>query len=212
MPPGRPKIYKTPEEKALANRAKSKRSYHKNKDPFKVSSPRKRPVGSGRPKLYHTPEEKMFANRAKSKRNYHKNKRVLAAVRERKHPKTNPATVTDWTDLVADTSDKFDALLQGATVPKFMAELYRKYSISRRNTTFTDPLLEVEALRATMQRCEAGLLRLSGVDKNFRIAETTGKAIQEALGCLEDLLCTTMDGDSELFEMHRKGELLYQSL
>ncbi len=29
MGPGRPRIYKTPEEKTLANRAKSKRSYYK---------------------------------------------------------------------------------------------------------------------------------------------------------------------------------------
>lgn len=29
MPRGRPRIYKTPEDKARANREKSKRSYHK---------------------------------------------------------------------------------------------------------------------------------------------------------------------------------------
>ncbi|KAF9499185.1 hypothetical protein BDN71DRAFT_1428229 [Pleurotus eryngii] len=72
MPPGCPKIYNTPEEKTLANRAKSKCSYHKNKDVSKVCSPRTHPIGSGRPKLYHTPEEKMLANRAKSKHSYHK--------------------------------------------------------------------------------------------------------------------------------------------
>lgn len=114
--------------------------------------------------------------------------------------------------LVHDVSKKFNTLIHGGVVPQYMAELYRKYTISRRNTTFTDPILEVEALRSTMLRCEAGLLQLSGVDENFRTAETLGKAVQQALACLEDVLCATMDGDSELFEMHSKGELLYQTL
>ncbi|KAF4580530.1 hypothetical protein EYR38_003129 [Pleurotus pulmonarius] len=195
MPPGRPKIYKTAEEKTLANRAKSKRSYHKNKDVSKVCSPRTRPIGSGRRKLYHTSEEKVLANRAKSKRSYHKNRRVLAAVRDQKHP-SNPVDVAGWMSLVHDVSKKCNTLIHGGVVPQYMAELYRKYTISRRNTTFTDPILEVEALRSTMLRCEAGLLQLSGVDENFRTAETLGKAVQQALACLEDVLCATMDAET----------------
>ncbi|KAF7420937.1 hypothetical protein PC9H_011456 [Pleurotus ostreatus] len=146
MPPGRPKIYKTPEEKVLANRAKSKHSYHKNKDPSKVCSTPKRPAGSGRPRLYHTLEEKMYANWAKSKRSYHKkileiscqrairyraatikNWHILAAVRDRKHPKNKPTTVTNWMALVSDTSDKFDTLLQGVAYYSLLTTLSPYY-------------------------------------------------------------------------------------
>ncbi|KDQ25219.1 hypothetical protein PLEOSDRAFT_1106160 [Pleurotus ostreatus PC15] len=204
MPPGRPKIYKTLEEKTLANRSKSSRSYHKNKglsdSVSDTNIPRPRPVGSGRPKIYQTAEEKILANRAKRISEFWQ----LSKTKKRQN-------VAGWMTLVHTTSRKFESMVHG-TVPAYMEDLYRQFTISHYKTIFTDPMLEVEALRSTMRHCENSLLQLSGVDQNLRMAEAAGRAIQEVIACLEDILCSVMVGKAELFEMYKKRELMYQSL
>ncbi|KAF4568647.1 hypothetical protein EYR36_010660 [Pleurotus pulmonarius] len=88
MGPGRPKIYTTPEDQLEANRAKNRRSYHKNKLTTSTSSKPPKCLDSvtakksaGRPKIYKSPEEKARANRAKSKRSYDKRKAAIGAKR-----------------------------------------------------------------------------------------------------------------------------------
>ncbi|KDQ23113.1 hypothetical protein PLEOSDRAFT_1108748 [Pleurotus ostreatus PC15] len=228
MPPGRPKIYLTSEEKTLANRAKCKRSYHKLKEIGCTDRPR--PAGTGRPRIYKTPEEKVLANRAKSKRNYHKqkaaigsrravryraenttNRRLRNAVQDRVTPSNNPVDIPGWMALVRQTSDKFNTMVHG-NIKKYMEELHRRFLVAHKHNTYTDVIIKIETMESTIKRCQDALLQLSGIDNNFREAEVEGKKIKEALSCLEDVLCALMEGETEFFQMYKSKEFMYQSL
>lgn len=113
--------------------------------------------------------------------------------------------------LVQQTSAKFNVMIRG-NIQHYMEELHRCFVSRRRKHTFTDPMIEIEAMQSTIRHCEEALLQLSGVDKNFREAEAIGKAMKEVLSCLEDVLCSIMDGESEFFRMHKAGQFMYQSL
>ncbi|KDQ29894.1 hypothetical protein PLEOSDRAFT_1103908 [Pleurotus ostreatus PC15] len=223
MPPGRPKIYLTSEEKTLANRAKCKRSYHKLKETGCTDRPR--PAGTGRPRIYKTPEEKVLANRAKSKRNYHKKQLLALAapcdIELRIQPtgdsemrfKTgnNPVDIPGWMALVRQTSDKFNTMVHG-NIKKYMEELHRRFLVAHKHNTYTDVIIKIETMESTIKRCQDALLQLSGIDNNFREAEVEGKKIKEALSCLEDVLCALMEGETEFFQMYKSKEFMYQSL
>ncbi|KAF9496445.1 hypothetical protein BDN71DRAFT_1430212 [Pleurotus eryngii] len=195
MPPGQPKIYKTPEEKKLANRAKCRCSYHKLKEDTDTGGTvRPCPAGTSRPRIYKTPEEKVLANRAKSKRSYDRrrvainsrrairyraettnNRKLLSAIRDRVSADNNPVDIPGWMALVQQTLAKFNAMIRG-NIQRYMEKLHQCF--------------------------------LSGVDKNFCKAETIGKAIKEVLSCLEDVLCSIMDGEAEFFRMHKAGQFI----
>ncbi|KAJ8515158.1 hypothetical protein ONZ45_g7381 [Pleurotus djamor] len=82
---GRPKLYHTPEEKAAANRSKTKRYYYRHIHTPAEDRPLEPKIKRSRSKLYVTDDEKILANREKSKRSYHKNKKMILAKRARRH-------------------------------------------------------------------------------------------------------------------------------
>ncbi|KAF9496311.1 hypothetical protein BDN71DRAFT_1505823 [Pleurotus eryngii] len=166
----RPRLYNTPEERALANHSKSKHSYYKNKSTTCVQNPPEKaetttitkPVG--RPKLYKSPEDRVAANRAKSKRSYAKCKAALN-VRKAVHyqadtsdsrgifadaqrqPLSNidPTTVPGWMALMSKTSAEFAMLTRGCS-RSYMEGLYHCYVLSRRTEHFSDTLLVLKGL------------------------------------------------------------------
>ncbi|KDQ23598.1 hypothetical protein PLEOSDRAFT_1108088 [Pleurotus ostreatus PC15] len=235
---GRPKLYHTAEEKLMANRAKSKRSYYKNKpsvraqtDTSEVSQTAAPPVykPTGRPKLYRTPEEKAMANRAKSKRSYNKCKIAISArkavryraethgrhslfkgARREPHPNLDPVTVVGWMKLVSKTSAEFDART-GGSPQSYLEGLCQNYMVSRRKDKLSDACIHLEGLRNVTTRCLNGILQLAGVGKELGVVQTLGRAVGQVLAWLEDALCAVMCGYSEVVDMHRTRQLMYQS-
>ncbi|KAG9225815.1 hypothetical protein CCMSSC00406_0007825 [Pleurotus cornucopiae] len=184
---GRPRLYKTPEDKAAANRAKSMRSYYKKR--AALNSDRS------------------------SKRYRAEQSNVLPGARKDTSEVTraDPTDTAGWVSLVRETDRKF-CLLTGNSTRRLLESLYQRYTETNHSDTFNDTTIEVQALYTTLQRCEHALLQLTGVAKEFRAAEAVGKRVHEALLCLEEVSCYASIGKAEIREAHDAGELIHQSL
>ncbi|KAF9491276.1 hypothetical protein BDN71DRAFT_1592385 [Pleurotus eryngii] len=101
---GRPCLYKTLEDKAAANRAKSMRSYHKQK--YAINTSRRR--------RYHADTSK-----AKPLDGAHPDAAAL--------PNTDPVDTPGWLRLVTHSQTKFHALTKGST-RRFIDSLYNQYT------------------------------------------------------------------------------------
>ncbi|KAF7437532.1 hypothetical protein PC9H_004374 [Pleurotus ostreatus] len=173
----------------------------------------------------------MEANRAKSRRSYRRHKlsigakkvvryraetrghnRLIPGASRRRGPLgLDPETIPEWLALVQQVSDKFQAVTKPST-RAYVERLYQRYAISRRKDILSDAVLEFTGLQKTIQRCEAGLLQLVGVANEYRAAESVGKQVHEALQCVDDIICNSLCGYSEVVDMYRASQLMFQSL
>ncbi|KAF4586445.1 hypothetical protein EYR38_010721 [Pleurotus pulmonarius] len=191
-------------------------------------------MGRGRPRIYHTEEEKIMANRAKSKRSYAKrqasisvkkavryradtkgtssrNKIIKGASRNKVPTSLDPTSTQGWLSLVSKTLDDFTSLMKGST-RSYIERQYQRYALSERKEVLSDQILELTGLLNTIRRCEGGLLQLAGVGNEYYAAESTRKGIEEALACLEDILCYALCGYSDAVEMYEQDKLMFQAL
>ncbi|KAF4586116.1 hypothetical protein EYR38_009715 [Pleurotus pulmonarius] len=187
MGPGRPRLYKTPEEKAMANRAKSKRSYDKHKRAIGV----RRTVRQRK----QTVRERKHA--------------IPGAVRQGPPRGLDPIDVPGWLDLSATVAAKFRALANGST-REYAEHMYQRYALIERKEFLNDAMLELEKLQAISRRCEAAVLQLAGVGDEFKEVERVGKEIYEANAFLEDLMCYVLGGYSDAIDAYQTRSLQFQ--
>ncbi|KAG9221425.1 hypothetical protein CCMSSC00406_0008319 [Pleurotus cornucopiae] len=186
---GRPRIYKTPEDKAAANRAKSMRSYYN----------RKYAINVGRRRRYRADTSK-----TKPLNSAHPDAAAL--------PNADPVNASDWLCLVNHSQTEFDCLTKGST-RAFVESLYDEYTTNNyRLDTFSKALIELRALDRTMRRCEHALLQLVGVAKEFKVAEKLGQAVRNGLNCVEEMELYASIGKEEVLEAYENHDLMHQKL
>ncbi|KAF4597824.1 hypothetical protein EYR38_006215 [Pleurotus pulmonarius] len=184
---GRPRLYKTPEEKAAANREKSKRCYDK----------RKRAAQSSQRLRYHA--------------DIPNNKPLKGATHDTIIPRADPADVPSCSLLIARLEQQFKSLA-GNSVYHYIDSLYQEYTRKYWPEVFSNALLEVQSLHKRMERCQHIILQLKGVGEEYERAEMVRKEMNNALKCLDELECYAAIGKAEVIESYDKCELMYQSL
>ncbi|KAF9496304.1 hypothetical protein BDN71DRAFT_1505816 [Pleurotus eryngii] len=188
-------------------------------------------MGRGRPQLYKTPEEKAAAGREKSKRYYYKKKAALSSQRRSRyraarvnnrvllgakpdhatHEQRDPVDVPGWQRLATTTLEEFKVLTK-CSVRNYVEGLYQQFILDTQCRIFSDAVLEVQSLQIKASRCERELLQLAGVGKDFRMAESVGRTIQEALLYVEEVSCLAQVDREGLYELYQARQLMYQSL
>ncbi|KDQ30017.1 hypothetical protein PLEOSDRAFT_154730 [Pleurotus ostreatus PC15] len=123
----------------------------------------------------------------------------------------HPVNVPGWMKLVAQIKAKFNSMTNGST-QRYVGSLFEKYTTDYQCNHFDDALVELRALHQTMRRSEAALLQLTGVGREYKVAETVGKLVVEGLNCVEEIACYASIGKGEVLELYEKRELLYQTL
>ncbi|KAF4584626.1 hypothetical protein EYR38_001861 [Pleurotus pulmonarius] len=186
---GRPRLYKTPEEKADANRAKSKRSYYKKKAAL-ASNP----------------------NRS-SRFRAEKSRTTLleGAVEDKTRISSDPTDLKGWTSLTTRTGREFHSLTKN-NIGLYFDSLYNRYTNNYRTDVFSDAVIEIRVFHNTMARCHHAILNSAGVGKELRVAQDIGDAVYKALRCAEELECYASIGKAEIIEMQSTKQLMFQSL
>ncbi|KAF9490906.1 hypothetical protein BDN71DRAFT_1510817 [Pleurotus eryngii] len=189
MPRGRPRLYKTPEEQANTNRAKSKRSYYKKKAALASN---------------HKRSPRFRAEQSKTTL-------LEGAVKDKARVSSDPTDLKGWTSLAARTGKEFNSLTKNS-VRLYLDSLYNHYTNNYRTDIFSNAVIEMQALHKTMERCHHAVLNLAGVGKELRVVQEIGGGVHEALKCLEELECYASFGKAEIIEMQRTKQLMFQSL
>ncbi|KAF4569575.1 hypothetical protein EYR36_009372 [Pleurotus pulmonarius] len=184
---GRPRLYNTPEEKAAANREKSKRCYHKRKIAAQSS------------------------RRPRYRADIPQNKPIKGATRDTHPPGADPVDVPSCSLLIARLEQKFKSLTNNS-VYNYVDSLYQEYTLKYWPEVFSDALLEVQSLHKRMERCQHILLQLKGVGEEYKRAEKVRKEMNDALKCLDELECYAAIGKAEVIDSYSKCELMYQAL
>lgn len=132
------------------------------------------------------------------------------------HPKyvllsVDPVDPSSWLRLAASTKVKFYSITNGST-RRYIESLYNKYTTNYRSDAFSNAIIKLEALHGSIRRCEEALLQLTGVGREFRVAEAVGKLVNEGLRCVEEIACYASIGKGEVCELYEKRELMFQSL
>ncbi|KAJ8489748.1 hypothetical protein ONZ45_g13452 [Pleurotus djamor] len=189
MPRGRPRLYLTEEEKTMANRAKSTRSYRKRKDPLNIRKP-------------------VRFHRDKAERSGVIPGSVQAGLPEG----VDPNDLTGWMELAKATHKDYENFKNGA-VRRFVDRLCIKYLNGQRrsHTIFEDALIEIGGFLSVIGRCHARVLRLAGAGDNLEAVECIQREVRECEEALEHALAFAMLGRAEFTEMREKGQLLHQS-
>ncbi|KAF7424663.1 hypothetical protein PC9H_009973 [Pleurotus ostreatus] len=103
---GRPRIYKTAEDKAKANRAKSLRSYYKRKAALAPSHQN---------------------SNARYRAEISKTSVLPGATVDKKKTSGDPTNIKGWVSLGADMAERFDSFIK-ATPRRYFDLLYKQYT------------------------------------------------------------------------------------
>lgn len=125
-------------------------------------------------------------------------------------PSDDPVTVAGWMKIVSKTSAEFNARTRGSP-QSYLEDLCQNYMVSHRKDKLADACIHLEGFRNVTTRCLNGILQLAGVGKELGVVQTLGRAVGEVLAWLEDVMCSVMCGYSEVMDMHRTRQLMYQS-
>ncbi|KAF8867887.1 hypothetical protein BD779DRAFT_1680004 [Infundibulicybe gibba] len=179
----RPQKYHTTEDRAAANRAKSRRHYEKNKSTISAQRRTRRRIKTLNPKAP--------SARVKPKENNAERKTLL------------------WSKKVKTLMAKFNALVETPQI--FCDKIYDNYKFMRSTDILDDAILEISRLQKHARQYEAEILELAGVTKPLEHAQAATKPINILLSWLEEILSWAMlDGD-QLHRLYTNQELLYQS-
>ncbi|KAJ8509216.1 hypothetical protein ONZ45_g8579 [Pleurotus djamor] len=189
MPRGRPRLYHTEEEKVIANRAKSTRSYRKRKDPLNLHKP--------------------VRFRQKVER---KLQGVLPGSTQAGLPEgVDPTDLNGWMELLSATSKQYEDYKNGS-VRHFVDQLCIKYlNTTRSNHIFEEALLEICGFDNVIARCHKNVLQLAGVGVELKALELIQRGVWECEAGLVDASGYAMLGHAEFTEMREKGKLTHQS-
>ncbi|KAF9488079.1 hypothetical protein BDN71DRAFT_1436391 [Pleurotus eryngii] len=108
-----------------------------------------------------------------------------------------------WLRLAASTKVKFYSITNGLTWC-YIELLYNKYTTNYWSDAFSNAIIELEALHGSIWWCEEALLQLTGIGREFRVAEAVGKLVNEGLRCVEEITCYASIGKGEVCELYEK--------
>ncbi|KAG6848321.1 hypothetical protein H0H93_001198 [Arthromyces matolae] len=195
----RPKKYHTPEEKAAANRAKSKRSYDRK---------RMKNVSIGQR------AKKELSEEEQKSRGVHAYPPDVCRIPEdtRRIIKLKPgAELKYWCRLGEGVHMKFQRVV-GLSIKGYVNKVFAACAISRNEDEIETQMTVLMDIKKGIERCQAHILNLAGVGAEWDRAECIAKNIDTAIHCLEDIHCHLLCSYSELISMHKKEELMYQQL
>ncbi|KAJ8457211.1 hypothetical protein ONZ45_g18402 [Pleurotus djamor] len=136
---GRPRLYHSPEEQQMANRAKSNRSYEKRR---------------------------LLVNTRRTVRYRHEKERKrgeAGAAAADDAPLLDPTTVPEWMAHLKGVNERFKKVKNG-TVRNYIENLCQEYLTGTVGScdSFEAALLELGSLDLSVERCHAAVLRLDG--------------------------------------------------
>ncbi|KAG6835884.1 hypothetical protein H0H93_013690 [Arthromyces matolae] len=185
---GRPKLYHTAEERRVANAAKSKRSYHRNKST----------ISDRRKVLYRE-------RTGQSDKTEGPSKRTQDPVETCKIPVRGLGYWSSRVDFLA----KKHRILIGHSPYTYVDNIYHNFSISHRKLGIREALDEHNNLQTKIQQCQNEILQIDGMSDEWKRSDKVLKGVESVLFALQDLLCAAMTDESEL--MHQNKELKYQT-
>ncbi|KAF9491421.1 hypothetical protein BDN71DRAFT_1433998 [Pleurotus eryngii] len=192
---GHAKIYKTPEDQIMANRAKSKCSYNKHKAA----------ISAHKAVRYHVETAPCYILIRNAQ------KGLLPKLPPDPDVSSNdPVTVSGWLAWTTKLCSKFVALTKGNTTT-FMEGLYQGYVVSCWKDKICDAIIKLEGLWKATTHCLNGILQLAGVEKDLDKVQHLDRLIREALSWLEDIMCYVVGRYSEVMKVYMKQRLLYQA-
>ncbi|KAJ8506886.1 hypothetical protein ONZ45_g10662 [Pleurotus djamor] len=185
---GRPRLYHSPEEQQMANRAKSNRSYEKRR---------------------------LLVNTRRTVRYRHEKERKrgeAGAAAADDAPLLDPTTVPEWMAHLKGVNERFKKVKNG-TVCNYIENLCQEYLTGTVGScdSFEAALLELGSLDLSVERCHAAVLRLDGVGPDLRAVSYVQRAVQRAIIGVEDVLCHAMRGHWELGKAYQLRHLVYQT-
>ncbi|KAJ8515554.1 hypothetical protein ONZ45_g7021 [Pleurotus djamor] len=181
MPRGRPRLYHTEEERIIANRAKSTRSYRKRKDPLNIRS-------------FRATESVIPGS-------------TQAGLPEG----IDPTDLAGWLELLNATNTRYEDYKHGRIGHFVDQLCIRYLNSTRSNNIFQDALLEVGGFLSIIARCHRRVLQLAGVGVELETVERIQRGVRECEAALEDAFTYALCGRAELIEMRENGRLVYQS-
>ncbi|KAF9487344.1 hypothetical protein BDN71DRAFT_1436926 [Pleurotus eryngii] len=187
-------------------------------------------MGPSRPKIYTTPKEKLMANQIKNRRSYHKNKTTTSTLSEplKSVPNVLSKKPAGCLKVYKTPEDKaranrakskrsYDNVQFGnSSILRRKVAIGVKQAVCYRAETANHYVRfksaqKAQPLNNDPTTVSGWMAILVGVGKELHKAEALNKAITEAISSLDNVLCYTMGGYSEVVEMHAKGLLMYQS-
>ncbi|KAJ8522797.1 hypothetical protein ONZ45_g625 [Pleurotus djamor] len=183
MARGRPRLYHTPEERAMANRAKSKRSYDKHKALINI--------------------RKTIRYRGKSERKGLINGATKAGI----------PTKSGWLALAKDTNESFKQHKNGRIrdYVDSLCKRYLNADNQRNTDIFEEELLEIGSFASIISRCVNAVLKMDGVGTPLRTIQNIQRSVRDAESALEDAFAHVLGGYAEFTETYQLGKFVYQS-
>ncbi|KAJ8494662.1 hypothetical protein ONZ45_g13151 [Pleurotus djamor] len=185
---GRPRLYHTPEERTMANRAKSKRSYQKQKALINV--------------------------RKTLRYRYDRdNKQMIPGATKTGIPTSlDPSDVPGWLALARTTNEKYKAVKNGR-IKDYVESLCQRYLNNPKPSCdiFEEALLEIGSFDKVLARCHKAVLQLAGVGAQLDVIRRIQQSVRETEAALEDVVAYALGGYVEFTETYQLRKFVYQS-